>query len=384
MEVFVVSITLIMAAISLTPAVLGAERDHHNILWTLKAFYRSANFKLVLFIFFCVTFGLKVAAEFGDGVVPLIEYMDGTTIDSGLHFVGKGSKLQVIGAGFVVAALFSWFGFLASDKRGEKVIYLLLSATPIVFGIAKTSKLDIFEVVLYYFIAFYYWRRFSGTKVYFARAFVILTILGSGMALLTTVRLNVAEVNLATLVFDANWPEFVIYPFDEILSVLYGYTALNFDNLYRFLARSDSEYHLGSSVFRPLFSMLMSGDIPRQMTEGVDMYGFIDSAVGTFIRDVYFEGGPGLCIFAAILYSTAINYIYYRFRRGGGSTFLVTYMFFAFPWTWLVFQNAFGSLSIYVNMFYAILLVNIGLRIVKPRKAANRQTNSIGQGKEAM
>jgi len=371
MEVFVVFVTLIMAAISLTPALLGVERNHGNVLLAIKTFYRSTNFKLVLFIFFCVTFGLKVAAEFGDGVVPFIEYMEGTAIDSGLHLAGKGSRLQVVGAGFVVAALFSWFGFLASDKRAEKIVYLLLCATPIIFGIAKTSKSDIFEVVLYYFLAFYYWRRFSGTKFYFARTFLILTILGGGMALLTTVRLNIAEVNLATLMIDAKWPEFIIYPFDEILSVLYGYTALNFDNLYRFLAGFDSEYRFGSSVFRPFFSMLMSGDIPRQMTEGVDMYGFGETAVGTYLRDVYFEGGPSLCIFAAVLYSGAINYIYYRFRRGGGSTYFVTYVLLAFPWAWLVFQNAFASLSIYVNMFYAILLVNVGLWIVKPREAAN-------------
>ncbi len=371
MEVFVVFITLIMVAISLTPALLGAERDHDNILLAFKAFHRSANFRLVLFIFFCVTFGLKAVAEFGDGVVPLVDYINGTAIDSELHRVGKDSKLQVIGNGLVVAGLFYWFGFLASDKRTEKMICLLLSVIPIVFGIVKTSKSDIFEVVLYYFIAFYYWRRFSGAKVHFARAFVILTILGSGMALLTTVRLNIAEVNLATLMIDAKWPEFVIYPFDEILSGLYGYTALNFDNLYRFLARSDSGYHFGSSVFRPLFSMLMSGDIPRQMTEGVDMHGFADAAVGTFLRDVYFEGGLGLCIFGAILYSAAVNYIYYRLRRGGGSTYFVTYVFLTFPWAWLVFQNAFGTLSIYINMFYAILLVNIGLWIVKSREGAN-------------
>src|SRR6266436_318732 len=368
MEVLVVLITLIMAAISLAPALVGAERNHDNILLTFKAFYRSANFRLVLFIFLCVTLGLKFVAEFGDGVVPLVDYINGTAIESTLHLAGKDSKLQVIGNGLAVAAVLCWFGFLASDKRTEKIIYLLLATIPIAFGIAKTSKSDIFEVILYYFIAFYYWRRFSGTKFYFAQTFLFLAILGSGMALLTTVRLNIEEVKLATLWIDAKWPEFVIYPFDEILSILYGYTAINFDNLYRFLAGFDSEYHFGSSVFRPFFSMLMSGDIPRQMTEGVDMHGFIETAVGTFLRDVYFEGGPGLCIFAAILYSAMINYVYSRLRRGGGSTYLVTYMFLAFPWAWLVFNNAFGTLSIYVNIFYAILLLNIGLWIVKTRE----------------
>src|SRR5882762_495264 len=68
MEVFVVFITLIMVAISLTPALVGVERNHDNILSALKAFYGSANFRLILFIFFCVTLGLKVVAEFGDGV----------------------------------------------------------------------------------------------------------------------------------------------------------------------------------------------------------------------------------------------------------------------------------------------------------------------------
>jgi hypothetical protein len=368
MEVFVVFITLIMAAIALTPALFGAERNHDNILLAFEAFYRSARFRLVLFMFFCITLGLKVVAEFGDGVIPIIEYMNGTAVDSTLHLVGKGSRLQVVGAGFVVAALFSWFGFLASDRRTDRVIYLLMSVTPIVFGIAKTSKSDVFEVVFYYFIAFYYWRRFSGKDFYFGRTFVVLAILGSGMALLSAVRLNIEEVNLATLWIDAKWPGFVIYPFDEILSILYGYTAMNFDNLYRFLASFDPEYHFGSSVFRPFFSMLMSGDIPRQMTAGVDMHGFIETAVGTFLRDVYFEGGPGLCIFAAILYSSMINYAYSRLRRGGGSTYLVTYMFLAFPWAWLVFNNAFGTLSIYVNMFYAILLLNIGLWVVNLRE----------------
>ncbi len=376
MEVFLVSITLIMGAISLMPALVGVERNHDNILLAFKAFYGSANFRLMLFIFFCLTLGLKAVAEFGNGVIPLFDYINGTTIDPELHRVGKDSKLQVIGNGLAVAGLFCWFGFLASDKRTEKMIYLLLSVTPIAFGIAKTSKSDIFEVVLYYFIAFYYWRRFSGAKFYFARTFVIFTILGSGIALLTTVRLNIAEVNLATLMIDAKWPEFVIYPFDEILSVLYGYTAINFDNLYQFLARFDSEYHFGSSVFRPLFSLLMSGDIPRQMTEGVDMHGFIESAVGTFLRDIYFEGGAGLCIFATILYSGIVNYVYSRLRRGGGSTYLVTYICLAFPWAWLVFNNAFGTLSIYINIFYALLLLNIGLWRVKTRGATIGQTGT--------
>src|SRR5882672_2159983 len=69
MEVFVVSITLIMVVISLTPALTGLERNHANILTAFKAFYGSARFRLVLFIFFCVTLGLKTVAEFGDGVV---------------------------------------------------------------------------------------------------------------------------------------------------------------------------------------------------------------------------------------------------------------------------------------------------------------------------
>lgn len=117
-------------------------------------------------------------------------------------------------------------------------------------------------------------------------------------------------------------------------------------------------------MFRPLYSVFMQGEIPDAKLRGTDwQYVSTAATVGTFLRDLYGEGGVVLCLFGAAGYAVLMNALYAAMRRTGSVAWFFVYINFLLPWVWLPFQNAFATLSFYLNAFYVVLIcaVSAGL-----------------------
>jgi hypothetical protein len=147
------------------------------------------------------------------------------------------------------------------------------------------------------------------------------------------------------------------FPVNEILGTAYGYTSLTFENFARFIQYGDQHLRLGTSMFRPLFSVFMQGSIPDSMLAGLDWHPvapFANAPNG--LTELYAEGGPVLCVIGPLVYAVLVNLIYVRFRRSGSLTWLLVYINILFPWAWMFFTNAFSVLGFYVNIFYVVAI----------------------------
>jgi oligosaccharide repeat unit polymerase len=192
------------------------------------------------------------------------------------------------------------------------------------------------------------------------------------MMLLSTLRLWGIE-STASLTYGEvigfRYNNLLPFLINELAATIYGYSALNFQNFSNFVgAHPDNSLHLGTSMFRPLLSFLMQGDIADSMIPSRSEWHYVSEAatVGTFLRELYMEGGALLCILGSAIYALLVNVIYVQFRRRRSVTWLFVYIVFLFPWTWLFFQNAFSVLQFYIDAFYvlAISLASALLRVV--------------------
>ncbi len=144
---------------------------------------------------------------------------------------------------------------------------------------------------------------------------------------------------------------------NEILGVVYGYMSLPFENFARYIEYGHHDVRLGISMFRPLFSVFMQGQIPDHMLAGINWHPvalFANAPNG--LTDLYGEGGPLLCIVGPLAYGVLVNAIYLRFRGSGSITWLFVYINFLLPWAWMFFHNAFAILNYYAHPFFVVAI----------------------------
>lgn len=305
-------------------------------------------------IFVLVTLGAKIYAEFSEGI-PILAYLD-TSNSSTLHRFGKDSKLQIIAEALAIGGMLSWYCALrASGRPLIRAAALLIATIPLVVGVLKASKSDIAEPVFLYFMIYYYTRQ-SSWRISYAKILVPAVVIFVLLFGITEIRLEgQGGASYADLIeLDAEMPSAM----RGLLAQPYGYMAVNFENFSRYVERGAHELRLGTSMFRPLFSLLMQGSASNELLEGLDLREMSPAAnVGTFLRDLYIEGGATMCFVGAFWNALLIRLAYNRFRRRQDDISMVIYVTLMFPWVWLFFTNAFSVLTVYSNCFFAAVIL---------------------------
>jgi oligosaccharide repeat unit polymerase len=314
----------------------------------------------IIGVFFFITLLAYYWAEFREGI-PLFKYLSLDTLDPALHRIGKDSKLQVIAFGIHVAAIFTFYVGMKSTKTLYKFILFILSFLVLSLAILKTSKSDIFIPMLSFSAILYYHYHKQGKTIprFF---FIVLAISIAVLIAITSIRVSGVGVKGGYSSFiQFKITEDYYSPLNEMFAIAYGYSALNFQNFSNYVDISDSEFRIGSSLFRPLLSALMQGEFARELDVPEQDLNVISGAanVGTYLRELYAEGGVIFCLLGTTVYSILVNGIYFKFRRTGGSYWQFVYIIFLFPWVWMFFQNVFSILSIYINSFYAFAVYKL-------------------------
>ena len=309
-------------------------------------------------VFYFVTLVALYVAEFSERDLPLVVYLLGGVSDSNLHIVGKDSKLQVIAFGIHSAAIFVFYLCLTETRTLPRLLYLTLGLAVIALGLLKTSKSDVYIPVLSFGGLIYYHYRGSNRKlpnVY--KVLALLTVL---------VVVSITSIRLEGIGVDEGYAGLIGFRYanqlgavaSEAVSIAYGYTALGFQNFSNYVNSHAVELRIGTSLFRPVLSALMMGDVADALGVPVDQWNVVSTAAntGTFLTPLYIEGGLLFCLLGALIYGLMVNLAYSYFRTTRSLAWLFTYTSMLFPWTWLFFTNAFSVLSIYVNLFYVAAL----------------------------
>jgi hypothetical protein len=356
--------TLILIAACMLPAILGAgiRTRPFNSLATRSIVIRPAG----VLGFFALTAISLYVAEFSERDLPLVLYLLGDAGDSTLHTVGKDSKLQVIAFGIHAASIFLFYLWLNEKALPRRILYLALSVGVIVVGLMKASKSDIFIPLLSYGgLIYYHYRldRASPTRSLGKGLPVRYKIIALSTVLLAV---SVTSIRLEGVGLAGGYAGLISLRYtdelgsvaSEIVSIIYGYTALGFQNFSNYVETHQVIFRIGTSLFRPVLSALMLGEVADAMSVPVNSWNVVSDAAntGTFLTPLYIEGGMLICLLGSFLYGILINTIYLSFRFARSPAWMFLYISLLFPWTWLFFTNAFSVLSIYVNLFYVTAL----------------------------
>lgn len=351
--------TLVMVATLIAPPLLSRYISSSSYMESVRCRLSKASLDrlfLLSFILVLIALSAKFTAEFSEGI-PLFAYLEDTSNSAILHRIGKDSKLQILAQALAIGGMLSWYCALrASGRPLMRATALFLASIPLVVGVLKASKSDIAEPAFLYFMVYYYagprlWR-ISGANILVPMAVFLVVLLG-----ITEIRLGGQGVGSYADAIEFKG-EMLPVALRELLAQLYGYMALGFENFSRYVEWSDYVLRLGTSMFRPLFSVVMQGSIPNEMLEGLDLNEMAPAAnVGTFLRDLYVEGGATLCLIGAFWNALLIRLAYNHFRRRQDDISMVIYVTLLFPWAWLFFTNAFSVLTVYSNSFLAAAIL---------------------------
>ena len=346
---------------------LGASLASYGRTWEGSRYVR-----LFVVLFFLITCAATLAAEFSRGI-PLFQYANVLAIDSDLHRFGKDSKLQILAGGLAVAGLLSFYVATSAQKKEKRTKWLFygIAAMPPFLGVLKTSKSDVFDALFYYAVLYYYCLR-AQNRPFRVKKLVLWSLAGVVCFVsMTMLRLGGDSRN-PTITYSGmiefRYVDDVPWPVNEALAVPYGYTTLNFENFSRFVRSSNGRSHWGASLLRPLLSATLQGSIARTMVREYEAnYQELSGAanMGTYLRDLYFEGGAWSCIIGTLLYAALVNIAYVQFRKRRSPLWMCIYINFLFAWIWLGFNNFFAVLTIYVNAVFIAMVVIAGAVLSK-------------------
>jgi hypothetical protein len=358
--------TLVLVATCLVPAMPGVRQRRRP---SDSSQIRAVRVKPAgVLCFFALTAVSLYFAEFSDRDLPLIVYLLGNAADSTLHTAGKDSKLQVIAFGIHAASIFVFYLWLNERRLLRRALYLTLSLAVIAIGLVKASKSDIFLPILSYggLIYYHYHLRRAPPRAYPA---VNRSVPGlyKSIALATLLMVvSVTSIRLGGVGLTGGYAGLIEFRYadelgaivSETVSIIYGYTALGFQNFSNYVDSHEVVFRIGTSLFRPLLSALMMGDLADSLGVPVDSWNVVSDAAntGTFLTPLYIEGGTFVCLLGSLVYGLLVNVVYLSFRSTRSAVSMFLYISLLFPWTWLFFTNAFSVLSIYVNLFYVAIL----------------------------
>ena len=328
-----------------------------------SALLRRPAFLVAFFACWAIAFGAYLYAEFITNPVgvPLLAVVRGEALPTdAIHRWGKDTRWAALTALLFVLTPIAYFASHANaHRRTLRVVLLVLAVSYPLMGVLKLSRSDVFVGGINLVIAAVYTRRFGGVRTGRRPILRYALIAVGSLALyyaMMTVRIGGSQV-------EDLYAEAIGFrgsgPLRGPAAAVYGYTALPFENLHRFLELHDwKAVHPGVSVTRPFLSVTGQGDLADRLDAGIDYPPPASFAAGsaTFLSAVYAEAGLIGAALVPILYALLVNASYVRMRRRPTIVNLLLYANFVYPWVWLFFNNGFGVLGIYLNAAFILAI----------------------------
>jgi hypothetical protein len=324
---------------------------------------RRPAFLVPFFACYAIAFAAYLYAEFLTNPVgvPLLAVARGEALPvDAIHRWGKDTRWAALTALLFVLTPIAYFAAHANARRRTLrwILFALAVLYPLM-GVLKLSRSDVFVGGINLVIAAVYTRRFGALQPG-RRPILRYAVLGIGSLALyyamMTLRIGGSQVEdlyADAIGFRASGA--VRGP----AAAVYGYTALPFENLHRFLELHDwTAVHPGVSVTRPFLSVTGQGDLADRLDADIRYPPPASFAAGssTFLSAVYAEAGLVGAAMVPILYALLVNATYVRMRRRPTIVNLLLYANFVYPWLWLFFNNGFGVLGIYLNAAFILAI----------------------------
>ncbi len=347
--------TMALTATSLWPALVLKDKPL-QIIYTRSSLDLIDRGGWLIGVFFVITLAALYGAEFYNRNIPLFKYLSFEATSATLHTAGKDSKLQIIAYGIYVVVTLAFFVGINSRRMRLKVIYFGMVVLVALLAILKASKSDMFITLISCFALLYYHYKARGKHIPKSWLLVV-PILVVLVVSMTAIRVQgIGHQGGYAGEIEFKYTSYLGVTLSEVVSIIYGYMALGFQNLSNYMEHGGTDFRIGTSLFRPLLSALMQGDLIDSMSAPVrETYVISDAAnVGTYLRGLYIEGGIIFCLLGSIIYGILVNAIYLKFRKMKGGMWMFVYVGVIFPWVWLFFTNAFSVLTTYTNLIYII------------------------------
>lgn len=337
------------------------DADRRAYFSELEASLRRPSFLVAFMALYGVVFSVYLYVEFITNPVgiPLIAALEGRFTSGTYHRWGKDSPWAAISAMLLILTPAAYAAYRANRIRSVRAMLFIATILFPAMAVLKLTRSDIFASAVAVGAVALLFRRF-GDRSSTGRAHVLKL---AGVAVVTVVGFyammgiriaNVGEIYSTLTGFRVPGSG----PIHGLASVVYGYTALPFDNLGRFLSAHDGSMHLGLSVLRPFLSVSGLGGTADEINAAVEYPTYVSIAAenDTFLTIVYAELGLIGIAIVPIAYAALMSVLYARMRTRPSLANVLLYVNFVYPWLWLFFNNGFGVLSIYINGGLAVLL----------------------------
>jgi hypothetical protein len=342
----------------------------------IRSTLRSPYFLATFLVIYAVTFAVYLYAEFltNPAGIPLLGVLSGRRLPPiAAHRWGKDTTLAAITALLFVLTPAAYLAYRANTGRAFRAVLLVLALLFPVFGVLKLSRSDVFVSVVTLVLAASYWHMFGGQKPARWRL-VRYGAIGIFALAVYYVMMNLRIGGVGLTEVYARFIGFRL-PGEGVLhgfaGAVYGYVALPFENLHRFIETSDGSLRPGISALRPVLSLAGYGELADRLDADVGYPVPVSYAAGaaTFLTGVYAEGGRLGAALIPIVYALLVNITYVRMRARPSLASMLLYFNFTYPWLWLFFNNGFGALSFYIN---AVVIIGAFLLLaeLRPRRAA--------------
>lgn len=360
-------------------AVRGGGRDPRarRTFEALLGICRDRSFLSAFFTLYAVSFVAYLYAEFitNPGGVPLLAVLEGRWLGGAFHRWGKDTRWSVITGLLPLLTAMAYMAYRVNGRGTIRGMLLLTTALFPVMSVLKLSRSDLFGSAIGVVAVALILREFTGTVHARRTPTAKLVLVG---VLVVAVSYMMMAIRIASIPVEDIYAGMIGFRLFEdgsmrgVAAAIYGYMAMPFDNLNRFLSAHDGSYHLGISVLRPILSISGLGDVADQIDAAVYYPAPASFAAGsaTFLTAVYAELGLVGAAAIPIVYASMVNVIYLQMRARPtfGNVFL--YVNFMTPWLWLFFNNGFGVLSLYLNGAFVYGIGLLGSELAAGRRTA--------------
>lgn len=378
-------VTFIFVAVSLFPLRrkkrLPSLHERGSFFPEMLKILQDHRISFILVAFFVFLFVLFIYVEFltNPAGFELIQRLLGNLRPEDVSYYGWGKNQGRTTLTSLAITLTSFLLVLnpifylksrASRMFLAKIIFLSISFATTLFGFIKLSKTDVMISLWGIVLAEHYYRRFTAGRnrrdvTLPKRTVIILLVLVIpvliSFILTATVRLGdfgggqYGSIYMEWIECKLEEPNLV----NSVACLLYVYTAINFENVNRFINSYDGGFNLGISFFRPLLSIFTEGDLADSMLNRIDFNTLDPAIAGTFMILIFAElSWIGLLV-VPLIYAGLVNMLYRRFREKPSFSKMFLYLNFSFCWVFIFFTNPFDTLIFYTNAAFIIILGHV-------------------------
>lgn len=357
---------------------INLKRKNNKALKNKKIIYNVDNFHKPLIIIGIIVIIAMVIKWKVLGGIPIlageanISHLDNVKLTSYfIHFSPYLSGLSI-------------FYFMQGGKK-HRILIGLFILLPYIYAILSMGRFFIFAALFSNICFIYISYRISGIKTVkiikrlFKYSLIGIILIIISMVLIGNIRLqSMAGTTKLSKYFWSNALGFYIK--NEALAWFYSYYVMGFDNLNYFINNYSGPFMYGYNVLLPIIGPLQIKKIwpvdPNYVSSIIPrLWG---NAVGTYLREIYLDGGLVYSIIIVLFISTVTNYIYLKsVIKGINLSWFSMYVVISFGVLYMFFNSgAILQPNVILYMFIIYYITSKYIKLEVSNENSNKHFDS--------